>query len=514
MASLVFRNITFSYAGSPTTLFDSIDVGVSEGWVGVIGSNGAGKTTFLQLACGGLAPQEGQIHRPASIVYCPQRTDDPMPRFSDLLDAVDGEAYRIRGSLGIEDDYLDRWDTLSHGERKRAQIATCLFMQPELLAVDEPTNHLDTDARTRVAEALRRFRGIGLLVSHDRTLLDTLCSHSMFVSPPNVALRGGGYTMAMHELEQEAELARENRTRARKERKRLEKEAVIRRLHLQKAEKKKSLRGINPRDNDARAKAYAARNADSGVKKRVRQIDGRVERATASEHAIHVTGRQSLGIGIRGPASSRNTLFAIPAGTLPLGESRVLRFPDLLMQPRDRVALIGANGAGKSTLLRHIMPQINLSEHDVVWVPQEIRAEDAATVLGEAKTLAREKLGCVMQWVSLLGSDPRQLLDSLIPSPGEIRKLLLALRLADSPALVVMDEPTNHMDLPSIECLESALGDYGGGLLLVSHDQRFLSALSTITWEIQRCEDEPMAQCLTVKHDSRSSLQEDGGVLA
>lgn len=500
MASLVFHNITFSYSGSQVDLLASVDFGVSEGWVGVIGQNGAGKTTLLRLACNSLTPQAGRIYRPKSSVYCPQRTDDPMPKLADLLAATDGDAYRIRGLLGVEDDYLDRWRTLSHGERKRAQIATCLFMRPELLAVDEPTNHLDFAARAKVAEALRRFRGIGLLVSHDRTLLDTLCMHSLFVSPPNVALRGGGYTIAMRELEQEAELARESRTRARKERKRLEREAVVRRVHLHKAEKKKSLRGIDPRDSDARAKAYAARNADSGVKKRVRQIDGRVERATTSERAIRVTGRQSLSIGIHGFASKQNTLFKTAAGSLPLGKSRSLRFPNLLMQPRDRIALIGDNGTGKSTLLRHIIPHIHLPEHRLVWIPQEIRAEDAAATLKEAKTLASEKLGCVMQWVSRLGSNPRLLLESLVPSPGEIRKLMLALRLADSPALVMMDEPTNHMDLPSIECLESALEDYEGGLLLVSHDHRFLSALSNITWVIQPCEDEPGVQCLAVKH--------------
>jgi ATPase subunit of ABC transporter with duplicated ATPase domains len=500
MASLVFRSISFSYPSSPIDLLDSVDFGVSEGWVGVIGSNGAGKTTILQLSCGLLAPQSGQIHRPTSIVYCPQRTDDPMPELAELLASTDGMAYQIRGSLGVEDDYLDRWRTLSHGERKRAQIATCLFMEPELLAVDEPTNHLDTTARTRVAEALRRFRGIGLLVSHDRTLLDTLCVHSLFVSPPDVVLRGGGYTIAMNELEQEAELARESRARARKERKRLEREAVVRRVHLQKAEKKKSLRGVNPRDNDARAKAYAARNADSGVKKRVRQIDGRVERATTSERAIRVTGRQSLGIGIHGSVSKRNTLFTISAGRLPLGKNRSLQFPELLVKPQDRIALIGNNGTGKSTLLRHIMPQIHLADHQLVYIPQEIRAEDAAAALQKAKTLSREPLGHVMQWVSRLGSNPRLLLESLLPSPGEIRKLMLALRLADSPALVVMDEPTNHMDLPSIECLESALLDYGGGLLLISHDQRFLSALSTITWTIQPCADTPQDGCLAIKH--------------
>ena len=495
MSSLVFRNVSFSYPGSPVDLFHSIDFGVSEGWVGVIGANGAGKTTLLQLACGLLSPSEGHVHRPASIATCPQRTDEPMPEFANFMNATDGEAYRIRGILGVEDDYLERWRTLSHGERKRAQLATCLDLAPDLLAVDEPTNHLDTSARTQVAEALRRFRGIGLLVSHDRSLLDGLCSHSLFVSPPRVVLRGGGYSIAMAELEQEAAHARQERTTARNERARLEREAVIRRQHLFKAEKKKSLRGVNPRDHDARAKARAARVSDSGVKKRVRQIDGRVERAKTAEQGIEVMARRSLGIGIRGVVSSRNALFSICGGSLLLGEERHLVYPDLLMQPRDRVALMGPNGAGKSTLLRHIETQLELPRKQVVWVPQEIRSEEAASILREVRALAGRELGSVMQWVSRLGSDPGQLLGSEVPSPGEIRKLMLALRLGDAPALVVMDEPTNHMDLPSIECLESALRDFQGGLLLVSHDGRFLSKLTTTLWKI---DPDPACTCRVV----------------
>lgn len=507
MASLVFRNVSFSYPGSPIQILDSVSFGMSEGWTGVIGANGAGKTTLLQLACGQLAPSDGSIHRPAHVLHCPQRTDEPMIEFSDLLASMDGDAYRLRGQLGIEDDWLTRWDTLSHGERKRSQIATCLFMTPDLLAVDEPTNHLDRKASQRIMEALRQFRGIGLLVSHNRELLDSLCGHSLFVSPPRVQLRGGGYTIAMAELEQEATLSREQRTKAHRERKRLEREAVVRRMHLHKAEKKKSLRGMDPRDSDARAKAYAARNADSGVKKRVRQIDGRVRKAEAAESAIDVIARPPLGIGIQGSSSRRNRLFSIPEGHLPLGDERTLRFPDLLMLPQDHIAIIGPNGCGKSTLIRHIMSTSDLTDQEVVYIPQEIAAQEASRILHESKLLRNHKLGEVMSWVSRLGSDPHQLLESLVPSPGEIRKLLLALRMADRPVLVVMDEPTNHMDLPSIECLENALKEYGGGLLLVSHDTRFLSSLTNMVWDVRA---DPLSPHESALHISLRKLEHGG----
>ena len=119
---------------------------------------------------------------------------------------MDGQAWELRGRLGLEEDWIGRWDSLSHGERKRAQIAVALWRRPSVLAIDEPTNHLDREARRMLAEALRRYDGIGLLVSHDRELLDELCRQCVFVEPPVVTVRPGGYTQGVEQarLEQEA----------------------------------------------------------------------------------------------------------------------------------------------------------------------------------------------------------------------------------------------------------------------------------------------------------------------
>ena len=496
MSSIVFRDVSFSYDASPDGLLSGASFGVSEGWTGVIGPNGAGKTTILRLACGDLDPRRGRIDRPAGPVYCPQRTDDPMSEFGSLLDAADGDAYRLRGKLGIEQDWLSRWETLSHGERKRAQIGTCLWLKRQLLAVDEPTNHLDRPARKLVADALRSFRGIGLLVSHDRELLDDLCEHVLFIDPPRAVLRSGGYTVATKEASQEGALAREARTKAHKERKRLEREAAVRRTHLAKAERKKSLRNADPRDSDARAKAYAARNADSGVGKRLRQIQGRVQQAAERETSIRVTRPADLGIEIAGAASSRNALVRAPAGRLALGEDRSLSFPDLIVQPTDRVALVGPNGSGKSTLLRHIVAGLVLPENRIVSIPQEISIEESAAILATVRRLPSDVRGRAMSWVRRLGSDPERLLGSELPSPGEVRKLILARHLACESHLILMDEPTNHMDLPSIEAVEAALAGFPGALLLVSHDERFLGALTTVRWEIEA--DAPSASTFTL----------------
>jgi len=483
VSSIVFHDVSFSYDAAPDSLLSNVDFGVSEGWTGVIGPNGAGKTTILRLACGGLAPKRGQIDRPDHPVYCPQRTDAPMPGSDAFLRAVDGEAYRWRGKLGIGDDWLSRWETLSHGERKRLQIGTCLWLHPSLLAVDEPTNHLDRRARRLVADALRSLQGIGLLVSHDRELLDELCGHVLFIDPPHARLRSGGYTVAVGALVRESAHAREERTCATTARKRLEREISTRREHQRKGDRALSKRGIPRRDHDAKSKIDAARVTDGGAGKRLRQLEGRLQQATELEAGIEVGRPADLGIGFRGGSSPRNAIIRMKAGQLELGEGRTLTYPDLIVQPADRIALVGPNGSGKSTLLRRIVAELTPPENRVVYVPQEVSMEESAGILASLHRLPVDVRGRAMTWVSRLGADPARLLSSELPSPGEVRKLILARHLAWEPHLILMDEPTNHMDLPSIEAVEAALAEFEGGLLLVSHDERFLGALTSRRWE-------------------------------
>jgi len=486
MSSLAFHNVSFGYESATDPLFSEVSFGLSPGWTGVIGANGAGKTTLLRLACRELVPQRGTVLAPDHAGYCPQRTDDPPPRLAELIQAGDGESFRIRRGLGIGDDWLDRWDTLSHGERKRAQIGVALWLGPDLLALDEPTNHLDLEARRLVLGALRAFRGVGLLVSHDRLLLDGLCVRCLFVEPPQVLLRPGGYTQARAQLRLEEETARRARQEARDQRERLERELSRRRRQEEKAHRARSKRGIPRGDHDAKEKIDRARLADSGAGKRLRQLDGRLRQARQAEASIPTKKRAKLGITTPGIVSPADALFMLGPGSLPLGERGVLRIPDLALQPRDRVALVGPNGSGKSTLVRYIVSRLTLTVRRFVYMPQEIDTKCSRQMLDEARSLSGDSLGEVMTYVSRLGSDPERLLESELPSPGEARKLLLGLRMAGRPELLILDEPTNHMDLPSIECLEAALEGFPGALLLVSHDEPFLRRLTSLRWSIER----------------------------
>lgn len=484
--SILFNDVSFAYDRASHPLIAQLTVSFSRGWTGVVGANGAGKTTLLKLACGILHTVEGTVHGMDHGIYCPQRTDDIPDRMVELMHTMDGNAFEIKGRLGIEADWLSRWDSLSHGERKRAQISVALWQHPSILAVDEPTNHLDTEAQAFLFDGLSRFRGIGLLVSHDRALLDALCHQCLFLDPPDAILRNGNYTVASNQLTMERIAAQKQREQAKQAYDRLRKEAVRRRDAASRSHRKRSKRGLALKDHDAKAKINLARitGKDGADGRRLKQLDGRMSQALERKDNISVKKQYEMGIWMPGALSKRNTLFKIPAGQLSLGNNRKLEFPDLVMKPDDRIAFTGINGAGKSTLVSHIMQSLDLPKEHVTYVPQEIDMNASRAIIEQARHLPKAVLGRMMTVVSRLGSRPQRLLESITPSPGEVRKILIATGIANIPYLIVMDEPTNHLDLPSIECLEQALTDCPCGLLLVSHDQRFLESLTRKRWDI------------------------------
>ena len=484
--SIQFQNVSFTYDRATQPLIRDLSVHFTRGWTGIVGANGVGKSTILKLATGGLEPQQGQVIIPEFAIYCQQRTDNAPDQLHDLISSMDGGAFAIKGRLGVEDDWMERWTTLSHGERKRAQIAVAMWRKPQVLAVDEPTNHLDAEAQDLLFAALSTFGGVGLLVSHDRKLLDDLCHQCLFVDPPAATLRPGNYSQGLQQAEMDEMAVQKQRARAGHDFSRLKREAAKRRAAASQAHRKRSKRGLGLKDHDARAKINLARvtGKDGSDGKRLNQLQGRLSRARMKMDAIKVKKTYKMGIWMPGAKSQRNTLFNLPAGFLSLGADRRLHFPDLAMKPDDRIALTGSNGCGKSTLIGHIIQSLDLPENHITYVPQEIDTRGSQVVMARARDLPGEQLGQMMTVVSCLGSRPHRLLESAEPSPGEIRKVLLATGIANVPHLIVMDEPTNHLDLPSIECLERALIDCPCGLFLVSHDRRFLEALTRKRWHI------------------------------
>jgi ATPase subunit of ABC transporter with duplicated ATPase domains len=486
--SVIFHDVSFTYDTAVSPLLEGFSAHFPSGWTGVVGANGSGKSTILKLAVGELIPRAGKVDIPDHAIYCPQRTDEPPPMFGGLLEGTDAEAYKTRSRLGIGDDWLERWRTLSHGERKRAQIGTALWLQPQVLAVDEPTNHLDSCARDMLMAALLTFKGAGLLVSHDRELLDALCRQCLFLEPPEAVMRPGNYSKGFDQAQKDETYHHDQRLQAKREISKLKRSASRHRNSASQADRKRSKRGLAVKDHDARSKLDLARltGKDGTAGKRLRQLDGRMRQAREKLDQIKVKKNYETGIWLPGSRSECNTLFDLAGGSLLLGGERRLYFPDIVMRPGDRIALTGPNGSGKSTLICHIMEVLDTSGIRVTYMPQEIDVSTSRELMDEVRCISNEKKGHMMTIVSRLGSRPHRLLESREPSPGEVRKLLLAMGITDEPNLIVMDEPTNHLDLPSIRCLESALSDCPCGLLLVSHDRPFLSALTRIGWHINK----------------------------
>jgi ABC-type multidrug transport system ATPase subunit len=134
---LSFSDVSYCYDGAPEPALKGLAFTLRPGWTGVAGANGSGKTTVLRLAAGDLAPDTGQVSLPGPSIHCPQRTDDPPEGLVAFLANPGPRASRLRDTLGVASDWARRWETLSHGERKRAQVGTALFLDPVVLGMDK-----------------------------------------------------------------------------------------------------------------------------------------------------------------------------------------------------------------------------------------------------------------------------------------------------------------------------------------------------------------------------------------
>ncbi|MEN9840750.1 MAG: hypothetical protein RL376_550 [Verrucomicrobiota bacterium] len=489
-ALLALQSVEFAHPGMTAPLFTDLTVQFPNGWTGIVGPNGAGKTTLLKILAGELAPQSGTVQRQGLALYVAQRTDHAPEFLEDFIWAPDAATLKAR--LRVDEDWPERWSTLSHGERKRAQIAVALWREPAVLALDEPSNHIDADARRLLRLALAEFTGIGLLVSHDRTLLDELCTQCLLIDPPDAILRPGGVTEAIEQQQNDEAAARSADDALRRTETRLLAEAQRRRVVAD--QKSAASRGskqikIPAHDHDGRAQRNLAKMSgkDAYAGKMVAQMNQRAGKISTQRAETTLKKRYETGIWVDGASyMPRDFILRLPSGQLSLGEQRQLHFPELEIGGTSRIALTGANGLGKSTLINHLLKHLQVPEGKRVCIPQEISAEESRALLEAVKRLPNDERGRVMTTISRLGSRPARLLESALPSPGEVRKLLLAIGIVRCPHLIVMDEPTNHMDLPGIRCLEDALADCPCALLLVSHDESFLEKITDQEWHLSR----------------------------
>lgn len=484
---LSLSHLDFGYPSAAGNLFHDLSMTFPLSWTGIVGANGSGKTTLLELLSDRLSPDAGFVRRNGYILLCEQKIDLPPKGADELFSSCDTRAFQLRENLCITPDMPGRWKKLSMGERKKIQIAVALFRCPDILCVDEPTNHLDAVAREQLLRELERFHGIGILVSHDRELLDSLCAQCLFLSPERAVLRPGGVSAGLEQERQEIENSRKQRHLLKAKLKRTRAELQRRREKEQVARNKNTKRKIAKDDHDAKVKVDAARL--TGRDRAAGDLAGaQVKNVTNVQKKLNAVDNwrlPDLGLNIPyGKYSPKNLLLDMPPFEIPLHKRRLI-VPELSIGSRDRIALTGGNGAGKSMLLHRIVPELKLSPEEILYMSQELDAAMTEAIHETLLRLPKADYSRVMNVVASLGSVAERVLNAENCSPGEWRKLFFGLGVFREIRLIVMDEPTNHLDLPSIECLEAALADCECSLLLVSHDKVFLNRLCPIHWHIE-----------------------------
>jgi ATPase subunit of ABC transporter with duplicated ATPase domains len=482
MPAIHLNNLSFRYSAAVDVIVGA-DIHLGPGWTGVVGANGAGKTTLLRLVTRDLTPSEGSVvldPGEALIVLCEQTVDDPTADIERFAGSWEGLDASLKGRLDLDVDQLQRWETLSPGERKRWQIGAALSREPDVLLLDEPTNHLDSHARGLLVRALTRHSGVGLVVSHDRALLEELTTRTLRVDRGELTLWNGAYGVASAGW-----LAVESEARAQHERLKAEaRKAEQHLIELRQVNERKRARfkrrnnTTSFKDIDSRSAARQARHreGDKAAGKALATATSSNKRAaeavSASEMRKDVGGDISFNFE---PAPRR--LIASHLGALTVEGVTIAEHVDIGIERAARIWLRGRNGAGKTTLLHALVDDADLPTEKVLLLEQEMTPERVGEVVSTMETLDRRQRGEVLALVALLGVDPRVLLASRSPSPGEARKLAMALGLGRSAWLVALDEPTNHLDLPSIERLQRALASYPGALIVVTHDEEFAQAL-------------------------------------
>lgn len=450
-------------------LFQGLDLHIGErDRLALIGRNGAGKTTLLRLIAGELEADKGRRSVVPGTHVVMLEQDPDVAGFATLLDfALKGpnpppqhEVEAIADQIGIN---LSREAaTASGGERRRAAICRALASQPDILLLDEPTNHLDIAAIDWLEDWLKRYTGAFVVISHDRTFLTRLTRQTLWLDRGSLRrneIGFGGFEAWMEKVyAEEARAADKLDAKLKLEAHWLERGVTARRKRNQ---------GRLAKLYEMRAQRASMLGPQGTAKLSVSSDDVKTKSVIVAEH---VTKR--------------------------FGDRAVIKDFSLRIQRGDRIGVVGGNGAGKTTLLRLLTGEITPDEGTIT----RAKTLDGIVIDQQRKLMAPDKsvrdvLAEGGDWIDVRGTrkhvagylkeflfDPG-LTDAKVGtlSGGERSRLLLAREFARESNLLVLDEPTNDLDLETLDLLQEVIADYAGTVLIVSHDRDFLDKTVTIT---------------------------------
>ncbi|MAT35627.1 MAG: elongation factor 3 [Ponticaulis sp.] len=474
---LSLTDIQLTFGGKPVFEGVTLSIGPNERAV-LVGRNGAGKSTLMKVIAGRIDPDEGDVWRQPGThaVYLSQEPD--LSGFDSLLDF----AVQDLPAISAEDRHLAEAELmamgldpsadpakLSGGQKRRAALARAFAADPDILLLDEPTNHLDIPAIEQLEARLQGFHGALLMVSHDRRFLEKISSSCFWLRQGKVRRFHQGYAK-FDDWAAEVEA---------------EEEKALDRLNTQlKAEQRWLERGVTARRK--RNQGRLRKVMDMRAERQSRKTGLNEIRATSDMTLETAEGSGKRVIEARGISKT----FDTPAGKLPVVQELNLR-----IQRGDRLGLVGPNGAGKSTLIKLLLGEIEpdtgsvklgtnleiayldqnrarLDPNDTLWQALAPEGGDQIVVRGTPRHVASYAQDFLFKSEQL-----RQPVSAL--SGGERNRLLLAIALAKPSNLLVLDEPTNDLDMETLDLLEDMLAEYDGTLILVSHDRAFLDGVVT-----------------------------------
>ncbi len=476
MALISLENVSLGFGGP--RLFDGINLQIEQGeWLGLLGRNGMGKSTLLKLINGDINPQSGAVSRQQNLrtAYLPQEV--PADITGKVFDIVAGgldsphihDEHHWQGQLQVEQvisrmqlDEEARFETLSAGMKRRVMLARGLVRAPELLLLDEPTNHLDIASIDWLEGFLKRWGGTLLFVTHDRVFLQRLTTRIVELDRGRLFDWNCSYTTFLER--KEAMLTAEAEQNVLFDKKLAQEEVWIR-------------KGIEARRtrNEGRVRALKRLREERAAR---RERPGKVKMQLQTEKR---SGKLVI--------EAENINYAF-------GDQPIVSDFTTTIQRGDKVGIIGPNGSGKTTLLRLLLgeltPQSGTVEYgtnlEIAYFDQlRAQLDDSKSVLdnvgqgSDNVTINGRSRNLNVYLEDFLFSKDRVNAPISALSGGERNRLLLARLFAQPANLLVMDEPTNDLDVETLEILEDLLLDYDGTLLLVSHDRAFLNNIVTST---------------------------------
>ncbi len=527
MSKQLVQLIHISKSFGSLNLFNDISFSVNEGDVfALIGENGAGKTTLLQLLIGDILPDSGVLNTASDLTvgYLPQEisVEDPGISARKYIEAGPLAELEREMKILLDQENLERWgelhekfenlggyqripaekiffglkldahlldlpmSKLSSGQKVRVALAKSLSENPELLLLDEPTNHLDLEMIQWLEAVLQSRQGATVIVSHDRKFLNKTCNHLIEINKGNLVCYGGSYDFFL----QEQKRTLERNLKAYDE----QKEEIARLKQQIKAITFSKQKSPPPKDRNVMAYDKRGEHHQKSLQRNLNDLKARLQ-DIENNRLPHPKPKTIK--GLKFPVSPLNSAVAIELNEINKSFGNKVLFSNFCktLSKGDRVVLVGPNGSGKTTLLEMIAGLIQPDKGNISLAPtakisyldQEVeRLPMHMTPLSyfeEQFYLTEENLRKELHKAGLGGVELLHRTFSDM-SVGQRKRLMLLILTLEKPNILLLDEPTNHLDFLTLEALESALLEFKGAILAVSHDMTFIEKIATDQWNL------------------------------